>query len=38
MAVCAADGRVLDLTELEWLDRAELPAGAAAPATRRSGA
>ena len=35
MAVHATDGRVLDLTELEWLDRAELPAGAAAPAIGR---
>ena len=26
MAVRAADGRALDLNELEWLDRAELPA------------
>ena len=37
MAVHAADGRVLDLAELEWLDRGELPAGTPAPAsTRRS--
>jgi len=27
MAVHAADGRVLDLAELEWLDRGELPTG-----------
>ena len=32
MAVHAADGRALDLNELEWMDRAELPAGAPAPA------
>ena len=25
MAVRAADGRALSLSELEWLDRAELP-------------
>jgi hypothetical protein len=35
MAVHASDGRALDLAELEWLDRAELPAGATAPAVRR---
>jgi DNA-binding HxlR family transcriptional regulator len=36
MAVRAADGRALALSELEWLDRAELPAGAGdqAPARR----
>jgi hypothetical protein len=35
MAVHAADGRVLDLNELEWLDRGELPAGTVAPASGR---
>jgi DNA-binding HxlR family transcriptional regulator len=28
MAVCAADGRALQLSELEWLDRADLAADA----------
>ena len=36
MAVRAADGRALALTELEWLDRTELPTGAAAPVARDS--
>jgi DNA-binding HxlR family transcriptional regulator len=35
MAVHAADGRALDLAELEWLDRGDLPAGAATPASAR---
>ena len=36
MAVRAADGRALALTELEWLDRTELPTGTAAPVARDS--